>query len=317
MAEGKYSKSDPSVLLLNEIDILLAQTRLMELYLKQAQATAANETAKIDEQHQAELTVLRASLVEKEQAVLHQSAVIAQQQNMAERVDQIESQLKQKQQLLDTREREVEAGRADIAALHGQIAQLEVAVRQAQAAALQSTTEREKLHAETAALRQQMESNQRDFHEQQLRASEREQGLHGQLTRLQTELSEKQIWSQNAARELAHARSEIASLQKILAELQAIHEEAESRAVVELGQSRALFEAQMASLQADLAAHELLQQESSLARGEMEETLRRDIAGLSSELEQKRQELAEEAAAQGAEASFFSGEFRASPPRGW
>ena len=38
----KYPKSDPAVMLLNEIEILLAQTRLMELYLKQSQATAAN-----------------------------------------------------------------------------------------------------------------------------------------------------------------------------------------------------------------------------------------------------------------------------------
>ena len=43
MEQSPYPNSDPSILLLNEIDILLAQTRLMELYLKQAQATAAND----------------------------------------------------------------------------------------------------------------------------------------------------------------------------------------------------------------------------------------------------------------------------------
>ena len=49
MDTPKYQKSDPAILLLNEIDILLAQTRLMELYLKQAQATAANEKARLHE----------------------------------------------------------------------------------------------------------------------------------------------------------------------------------------------------------------------------------------------------------------------------
>jgi len=52
MDAPKYQKSDPAILLLNEIDILLAQTRLMELYLKQAQATAANENARLHEQYE-------------------------------------------------------------------------------------------------------------------------------------------------------------------------------------------------------------------------------------------------------------------------
>src|SRR6266540_4034800 len=59
MDSPKFTKSDPTVLLLNEIDILLAQTRLLELYLKQSQATAANETARIHEEYQAELKRLR------------------------------------------------------------------------------------------------------------------------------------------------------------------------------------------------------------------------------------------------------------------
>ena len=46
-APNNQKKSDPAILLLNEIDILLAQTRLMDLYLKQAQATAANENAQL------------------------------------------------------------------------------------------------------------------------------------------------------------------------------------------------------------------------------------------------------------------------------
>ena len=47
--------NDPSLLLLNEIEILLAQTRLMELYLKQAQVSAAHKAIGVREQHQANL----------------------------------------------------------------------------------------------------------------------------------------------------------------------------------------------------------------------------------------------------------------------
>ncbi len=60
-------QSDPSRLLLNEIEILLAQTRLMELYLKQAQVSAAHKAVAVDELHQAELAALRRALAEKEQ----------------------------------------------------------------------------------------------------------------------------------------------------------------------------------------------------------------------------------------------------------
>ena len=62
------SASDPLTLLLNEIESLLTQSRLVELYFKQSQATAAYEGARAREQHQAELTGLRAALAEKDLA---------------------------------------------------------------------------------------------------------------------------------------------------------------------------------------------------------------------------------------------------------
>jgi len=59
MESTPYPNSDPAILLLNEIEILLAQMRLMELYLKQAQATAANDAARAHQEHQTELARLR------------------------------------------------------------------------------------------------------------------------------------------------------------------------------------------------------------------------------------------------------------------
>src|SRR5439155_27039703 len=67
MDTPKTPLSDPSILLLNEIEILLAQSRLLELYLKQSQATAAYETARAYGWHQSELAELHAALSEKEQ----------------------------------------------------------------------------------------------------------------------------------------------------------------------------------------------------------------------------------------------------------
>jgi hypothetical protein len=71
MDQSSFINSDPSILLLNEIEILLAQTRLMELYLKQAQATAANETARSINSTKTELASLRASPGGKEK-IFHQ-----------------------------------------------------------------------------------------------------------------------------------------------------------------------------------------------------------------------------------------------------
>ena len=60
-----YPQNDPSLLLLNEIEILLAQTRLMELYLNQAQVNAAHKAVGVEELHQAELAALRRALPKK------------------------------------------------------------------------------------------------------------------------------------------------------------------------------------------------------------------------------------------------------------
>jgi hypothetical protein len=98
----KYQKSDPAILLLNEIDILLAQTRLMELYLKQAQATAANENARLQEQHESELATLRAALAAKEKQ-LQERPVVAVDHNLSASVEQLQRELSEKQQFLSGR----------------------------------------------------------------------------------------------------------------------------------------------------------------------------------------------------------------------
>src|SRR5690348_770728 len=107
------SKSpDPLILLLNEIDILLAQMRLFELCLKQAQAKAAYETSQAQEQSRAELARLRAVLTENEQmhAARLAEASLAQ-ETFLERVKAFEGELAEKQNRLDRYEAELEVAR--------------------------------------------------------------------------------------------------------------------------------------------------------------------------------------------------------------
>src|SRR5687768_2481548 len=76
MDSPKFFKSDPAVLLINEIDILLAQTRLIELYLKQSQASAAHETARIHEEYQVNLKRLLESREVELQNAKSESAIL-------------------------------------------------------------------------------------------------------------------------------------------------------------------------------------------------------------------------------------------------
>ncbi|MDP9128766.1 MAG: hypothetical protein M3N35_00085, partial [Candidatus Binatota bacterium] len=124
MDAPKYQKSDPAILLLNEIDILLAQTRLMELYLKQAQATAANENARVHEQYESQLATLRADLADKARQ-LQQRPVVAVERSLSETIDQLQRELSEKQQILSSQDVAFQRSTSEITALQGRIAQLE------------------------------------------------------------------------------------------------------------------------------------------------------------------------------------------------
>jgi len=283
--------SDPAILLLNEIDILLAQTRLMELYLKQAQATGANQAARIDQQHQAELGQLRAALIEKEQAALHQAADAAQQEDFAERIRQLEVLLDTKQSLLNTREGDLEAARVEIVALQRQIADLATAHQQAQAATLAATTNEESLQSELAALRQQIEQDQQNLRQQQLGAQQLEQELRGQLAQLQIELAEKQAWQNNAGDEIKKDRDEIVALRNDILQLQASRQRAEADAAQALEQTRAHFNAEIARLQTARDSQEQNYQQDRAALAAIEASLKAENDQLRRELDDKRRQI--------------------------
>ena len=68
------SKPDPAVLLLNEIEKLLAQTRLMERHIEQAQAAAEEKMARLHKQIQ-QLDGLHSSNEEEIAALRHQVVI--------------------------------------------------------------------------------------------------------------------------------------------------------------------------------------------------------------------------------------------------
>ena len=66
--ESSKQYMHPSLVLVND-EILSTQVRLMELYVKQAEAMAANEAARAQERFQTELTALQEELKQKEIAL--------------------------------------------------------------------------------------------------------------------------------------------------------------------------------------------------------------------------------------------------------
>jgi chromosome segregation ATPase len=279
--------SDPSILLLNEVEILLAQTRLMELYLKQAQASAANETLRVDQQHQVELATLRAALAAQENI----PPIVVPDPELIQKVETIEAELDANRLLLNQRDHDLAATQADAARLRGEIADLELSRQQSQAAALESVTARKSLQAELATLRRELEAKRHEFAEQQRDAWEIEHALRRQLTQLQSDLNDKESWSQNAANELAQSRNDIAALRERVAELELRRQQAQNNAAVELEQTRSRFEAETGELRTALAARAEAEQQSRAGLAQVEENLQSKILALKDQLEQKQQQL--------------------------
>jgi ParB family transcriptional regulator, chromosome partitioning protein len=284
-------KSDSANLLLNEIDILLAQMRLLELYLKQSQATAANETARIHEQYQAELKRLssRPALGDNEQPAGQTTLGVAEQNR---RDSALQSDLREKQRLLESRDIELQNASSETAILRGRIAELEMARHQAQAVEQEFASNRQNLQVEVAALRHQLETKQADFEKQQLISRALQESLEEQLAQLENQLTERQSTLEGVAAELRHARIEISAFQSQIAELQTSRHEAQARAARELEQTRGRFEAEIAGLQISLAERDRALEEDKTAIADVERSLKTDMLALRSQLEQK-QELVE------------------------
>ncbi|MSP39027.1 MAG: hypothetical protein EXR70_11105 [Deltaproteobacteria bacterium] len=291
MNGSSITPNDPAILLLNEIDILLAQTRLMELYLKQAQATSANEAARVQQQHRIEVSQLRAALAEQEQAGRTQAENLAQQQAFAERIHQLEILLDDKETLLNIREGDLAATRAGVITLEQRVGELETAYQQAQAATHAATLFANNLQSDLSALRWQSEQDQQNSRQQQLDAQQLERELRAQLAQLQAQLADKQAWQQNADGEIDKYREEIAALRNDIAALQASRRQAEADAASELERNRSELNGEIAQLQSALAARRQEYEQERAARTAVEENLQAEIIQLRQEIEHKRQQI--------------------------
>ena len=175
---SQYRKLDPSVLLLSEIEILVAQTRLIEVYVKQAKATAEIETAQVREQYQSQLAALTAAIGEKENLLsdlrtkLHEAGGLAQ-----NRLQALQNQLQEQQSVLDRRNDEIHRTESELASLRAQILHLVLSQDEKEAAAQEAQRTRDRLESDLARLRNELEEASLELQEQRVVSREREEGL--------------------------------------------------------------------------------------------------------------------------------------------
>lgn len=276
------SKPDPAVLLLNEIEKLLAQTRLMERHIEQAHATAEEKMTRLQEQIQ-QLDGLRRANEEEIAALRHQ--VVIQEQALTGRH---------------------EAVTAVELALHGKIQSLQQDLAQRDSAI-------EILNSEAAARTKITLSKEQEFamktddQDEPQSAAEIEGGalqpildqpLRDEVNHLIRASQEKNQILQDRNEELVRVKAEMDRLNERLNQLESSRSEAENALRDDSERMRTEFQAQLALLQAELSQREwALEERQAEARGQ-EQDLRQEIDSL-------RQQLVESKAAKQHDAGAF------------
>lgn len=328
MEPVKYQPSAPSVQLLNEIDILLTQVRLAELYLKQAQAAAADQTTRVHERYESELETLRAAISQKERSVNEGLLRIAETENLHVQIQDLQVRLEEQRRLLENRDRDFQRVTAEVLSSRSQITQLQSANDEALTAARDAERVRQDLQTELGKLRDEITQKTLALEQHRSAAGESEQLLQVQLRRLQDELALEQARVFAKENDLDRART---GFEARLAELATALEQ-KDRALREhhaaiadiqgsleiqirdlrahLDQKQVLLEnreaelhqirSQLADRQARIGHLELANQEAAAIAGDFDSARGRyetELEALRDRLDRKDQSLAEQQAA--------------------
>lgn len=277
--------ANPLVLLLNEIDILLAQLRLLELCAHQAQAKVNYERERAQQKYEAELASIRDALAES-QRVETDSAAEAIEAKFLENMRTIEDELNQSrsqyqsqienlQYELAIRERALterqEAVSAVELALHGKIQSLQeelARLRSENVCLREKTTEAEELRRKAGEDHQSQvgQSDNAALGTDLSAAQARQQNSEAKLDQLGLQLAEAQLIAKSRAAEIDDLKEQLAALNQ---------QRVQSLSV------NAPLEKQRHALARD----------DDFSRREMEQSLRREIERLVHEAEEKNQIL--------------------------
>jgi hypothetical protein len=282
----EFKSPDPLVLLLNEIDILLAQMRLMELCVQQAQAKVNYERERAHQKHEAELAAIRYTLAESQRVPTDGSAE-AVEAKLLENLRTIEDELNQSrvsyQSQIESLQHEVavreralterqEAVSAVELALHGKIQVLQqdlARLRSENASLREKTAQAEELRRQPGGDHQRESDLQKENGNLQtalsaLQALQR--NTEAKLDQLRLQLAEAQLIVESRAAENGHLKKELVALNQQLAQHASIERSFQNR------------------LQAPL-------QNQDVSRFEIEQSLREELERLIQQAEEKSQIL--------------------------
>jgi chromosome segregation ATPase len=290
MESSTQYNNHPSALLLNELEILSTQIRLVELYIKQAQATAAAQATQVRERLQAELAALQIELKEKAIALdTYQGLARQAEEHLRAEIQELRAQLLESQRVLESRNSALEFARSEAAELRQGIGQLESAVREARAAAHHDVARaQEALQAELAALKTELERKESALQRLQASGKDLEAKLGAQIEELRTELTAKAELVEHRTQELHNARAETAALLQRVHQLELTGKQGEA-AASEATRIRENLQAELAALR---TAFEQKDSELHQNRGlgkELEERLNAQLRDLQGLLAQKQE----------------------------
>jgi len=277
--------ANPLVLLLNEIDILLAQLRLLELCAHQAQAKVNYERERAQQKYETELASIRDALAES-QRVETDSAAEAIEAKFLENMRTIEDELNQSrsqyqsqienlQYELAIRERALterqEAVSAVELALHGKIQSLQeelARLRSENVCLREKTTEAEELRRKAGEDHQSQvgQSDNAALGTDLSAAQARQQNSEAKLDQLGLQLAEAQLIAKSRAAEIVDLKEQLAALNQQRVQSLSVNAPLEKQ-------------------------HHALARDDDFFRREMEQSLRREIERLVHEAEEKNQIL--------------------------
>ena len=260
-----FPRSDPLIVLLNEIESLLAQTRSMELHVQRAQALSGDKIARLQEEYQRDVAALRAALAASEEALAAQKKALAGEHDLRRRIESLEEQLRSERGAPENTQKELEEKHVLVSsgderlraaldrakAFEQRIAELEAANNELAAEARRQDDARLWREDEIEALRHQVAAQERTLIGRREAVTAVELALHAKLQTIHQELA-------NSRREIAERDRAIESIENAREALRRDYEKESAVRLSAKDHDKERLETKIAELQMQLAEKQLL-----------------------------------------------------------
>jgi chromosome segregation ATPase len=290
------SKSDPLILLLDEIETLSAQTRRLEMSLKRAHADAFSEVEKFQQQFRAKIAALKSEFQDSK-STLSQPERFARQDSSPASIQNANllRRLAEQQNLIQREHEECERRGAAIVALREQLSCLEAVNRELQETAAQHGEQAQE-QAGASNLRTELVQKENALTQLHAEMSEMRQSAQANLRRLEEELASLRDSAHRQRGEIARHHAEREELRQRLAELESAKEHIQAQTARDLELARRDTEAKIAALQSEIAHKTTLLTQNGTTIGRLEQELSAVSASAQSQVAEKQTLLEKHAA---------------------